>query len=109
VLVADDALAVDEVERRPVVVGEGVPDRVVVVLGDGVVDPALLVGLAHEVDVVLEGELGRVDADDDQPVVAVGLRPRADVGLGAQPVDAGQRPEVCEDDAAAQPLRLERL
>ena len=56
----------------------------------------------HELDLVLERELGRVDADHDQPVVAVGLRPGADVRLGAQPVDARQRPEVDEDDVAAQ-------
>ena len=38
VLVADDAVRIDEVERRPVVVGERGPDRVVVVGRDGVVD-----------------------------------------------------------------------
>ena len=93
---------VDEVERRPVVVVEGAPDRVVVVDRDRVVDRSLLDRPPHAVDVVLERELRRVDADDDQPVVAVGLRPRADVRLLAQPVDAGQRPEVDEDDVAAQ-------
>ena len=83
-------------------VGEGGPDRVVVVGRDGVVDVPLLHRLPHELDVMLEPELGRVNSDDDQPVVTVGPRPRADVRLLAQPVDAGQRPEVHEHDVAAQ-------
>ena len=102
VLVADHATGVDEVQRRPVVVAERAPYPIVVVDRDRVVDRSLLRRAPHEVDVVLERELRRVDADDDQPVVSVGLRPRADVGLLAQPVDAGQRPEVHEDDVTAQ-------
>ena len=43
VVVADDAVRVDEVERRPVVVVERAPDLVVVVERDRVVDPSLLV------------------------------------------------------------------
>jgi uncharacterized membrane protein (UPF0127 family) len=35
-----------------------------------------------------------VHSDDDQSVVSIGLRPGTDVRLRAQPVDAGQRPEV---------------
>ena len=80
-LVADDALLVDEVQRRPVVVVERAPDRVVVVDRDRVVDLSLLDRRPDAVDLVLEGELRRVDPDDDEPVVAVGLRPRADVRL----------------------------
>ena len=109
VVVADDALRVDEVERRPVVVVERVPDVVVVVDRDRVVDPSLRRRLPHPVDLVLERELRRVDADDDQPVVSVGLRPRPDVRLRAQPVDARQRPEVHEHDVAAQLGGAERL
>jgi len=41
-IVADDAVRVDEVERRPVVVGEGAPDLVVVVERDRVVDRSFL-------------------------------------------------------------------
>src|SRR4051812_34974360 len=108
-LVADDAVGVDEVERRPVVVGERAPDRVVVVGRNRVVDLALLHRLPHEVDVVLERELRRVDSDHDQAVVAVRLRPRADVRLLAKPVDAGERPEVHEHHAAAQAGGVERL
>src|SRR3954467_8293489 len=35
--------------------------------------------------------------DDDEPVVLVGLRPRAEVRLFAQPVDTRPRPEVHEE------------
>src|SRR4051794_37959744 len=51
------------------------PDPVVVVDRDRVVDPSLLGRLPHAVDLVLEGELRRVDSDHDQPVGPVGLRP----------------------------------
>jgi hypothetical protein len=67
VLVADDAVRVDEVERRPVVVREGAPDRVVVVLRNRVVDVPHLHRLPYAVDVVLERELWRVDSNDEQP------------------------------------------
>ena len=81
---------------------EGAPDRVVVVDRDRVVDPAHLNRLAYGVNFVLEPELRRVDADHDQAIFPVGLRPRADVRLLPQPVDARQRPEVHEDDLAAE-------
>ena len=108
VVVADDPVSVDEVQGRPVVVVERRPDRVVVVNCDRVVDRAVPRCLAHPVDLVLERELGRVDADHDEAVVAVGPRPGADVWLGAQPVNAGQGPEVDENDLAAQPGGAER-
>jgi hypothetical protein len=73
VVVADDALRVDEVERRPVVVVEGGPDRVVAVDDDRVVDRPLLRRLPDQLDLVLERELRRVHPDDDQPVLPVGL------------------------------------
>jgi hypothetical protein len=72
-MVADDAVGVDEVDRRPVSVVEGPPDRVVVIDGDRVVDPSLLDRLTHQVDLVLEGELRRVDSDHDQPILSVRL------------------------------------
>jgi hypothetical protein len=109
VLVADDAVPVNEVQRRPVVIGEGTPDLVVVIDGDRVVDLTLRRRPPHAVDVVLERELRRVDADHDQPGVPVGLRPGADVRLLAQPVDARQRPEVHDDDATPQLGRAEWL
>jgi len=102
VLLADDAVRVDEVEGRPVVVIERAPDPVLVVDRDRVVDLSLLDRLPDAVDLVFESELRRVDSDDDESVVAIGTGPRPDVRLLAQPVDARQRPEVHQDDVVAQ-------
>jgi hypothetical protein len=109
VVVADHALRVHEVERRPRTVGEAVPDRVGVVDSDRIVDRSLIDRPAHAVDVVLERELRRMDAEDDQTVVPVGPRPRADVRLLSQPVDARPRPEVHEHHMASQLGRTEWL
>jgi hypothetical protein len=65
-LVADDPVLVDEVERRPVAVIERAPDVVVVVDRDRVLDPSLLDRPPDSVDLVFEGELWRVDPDDDE-------------------------------------------
>src|SRR6266496_2104484 len=97
------SLRVDEVEGWPVVVVEGTPDRIVVVDRDRIVDPQVRGGSADVVEVVLEVELRRVHADDHQSVILVLLGPRAEVGKGAEPVDAGVGPEVDQDDASAQP------
>ena len=79
-VVADLPLGVDEVERRPVVVVEGGPDGVVVVGRDRVVDRQVLDGSADVAEVVLEVELGGVDADHHQPVILVFVGPGADIG-----------------------------
>jgi hypothetical protein len=109
VVVADDAVRVDEVERRPVVVVERAPDLVLVVERDRIVDLSLGRREPHAVELVLERELRCVNAEHDQPVVAVGPRPCTHVRLRAQPVDAGQRPEVDDNDVAAKTGRGERL
>ena len=104
-VVANAALGVDEIVGRPVLVLEGAPDGEIIVHGDRIVDAQA----AHRVaDVglgLLEGELGRVDADDDQALVLVLLGPGANVGQGAQAVDAGVGPEIDDHDLAAQLLR----
>jgi hypothetical protein len=61
VLVADDAVRIDEVDSRPEMVGEGLPDRVVIVDPDRVVDRSLVDGGPHAVAVVLEREFRRMD------------------------------------------------
>jgi len=63
VVIADEALRVDEIQRRPIVVGEGAPNLVVVVDRDRVIDRSVLRRLAHAGDVVLERELRRVDSE----------------------------------------------
>jgi hypothetical protein len=58
VRVADDAVGVDEVQRRPGAVGERVPDRVPVVDGDRVVDRPFPYRAPYAVDFVLKGNSG---------------------------------------------------
>ncbi len=108
VVLPDSSLCVGDVHGGPVPVAERPPDAVVAVERDRELDPHRLGGLADVLDVALERELGRVHADDDQSPVAVLLRPRADIRERAEPVDAGVRPEVNEDDLAAQVRRDER-
>jgi hypothetical protein len=86
-----------------------VPDREVVVDDDRIVDAEVGDGVADVVEVVLEVELGRVHADDDEPGRGVLLRPRPDVRQRPQPVDAGVRPEVDRDDAPVQRVGGQRL
>ena len=63
--------AVGDVERRPEVVVEGAPDAVVAVDRDRVLDAEVARLRDDVVEVPLEAELGRVDADDGQPGVRV--------------------------------------
>ena len=104
----DPSFGVDEVERRPIVVRERLPDRVVVVDRDRIRDAHLAQRLADVLQVVLERELGRVHADRDEPVIPVGLVPRADVRERPEPVDAGVRAEVDDDDLPAQAVGRQR-
>src|SRR4029453_17862092 len=59
------------------------------------------------VDVSFEGELGCVHADDHE-LLHVFLCPCGDVWKSAQPVDAGIRPEVNEDDFPDETFRHQR-
>ena len=98
-------LRIDEIQRWPVVVLEGSPYRMLIVHRDRVIDPHLLHGPANVVDVLLERELRRMDADHHQSLILVFLGPRADIGSCPQPVDAGVGPEIDEDDFSAQSRR----
>ena len=74
--------------------------------GSGCRDPRprwrTLVGIA------LEREFGRVDADDDQAVLAVAFVPRLHIGDRAQAIDAAVGPEVDHHDLALELLAGER-
>jgi hypothetical protein len=102
VRVADVALPVDVVLRGPVAVAPRCPGPEVVVERDGVVDPERLHGLLDVPGNVLEGELGRVHSDDDKARVPIRVVPALHVGQRANAVDAGVRPEVDEDNLAAE-------
>src|SRR6185295_2718812 len=101
-VVPNSSVRIGDVHGRPVVIAEGLPNCIVAVECDRILDPHLLRGLADVVNVAFERKLGGMDADHDQPLIVVLLGPRADVAERAQPVDAGVRPEVDEDDLAAQ-------
>ncbi len=106
--VADVALAIGDVVGGPVLVAERVPDVHLVVERDR---PRDVVTLDRVVDVgvdVLEVELGRVDADDDEPGGPVAVVPRPDVRERTLTVDARVRPEVVQHDLAAQLRRRDR-
>src|SRR3974390_3805529 len=96
--VADAPLRVDEILRRPIIVVEGAPDDVAAVNRNGIVAPQRFSLPADVINVLFKSEFRRMHADDDQSLVLVFLRPSAQVGLRAQPVDAGVRPEMDEDD-----------
>ncbi len=102
------ALLVDEILGGPVAVAVVRPRREPVVHGDRVGDAEVLRAAGHIRLDLLERVLGRVDADDLEPLVLVGVIPTDDVGDGALAVDAGVRPEVDEYDLAAQRLQVDR-
>src|SRR5262249_49627545 len=107
-MMADATLNVDEIVRRPILVVEGPPDRIVVVDGDVIADLEVDDRLLHVVDALLEGEFGRVHADHDQALILVLLGPGADVGKRPQTVDAGVGPEIDQDDLAPEPRSSQR-
>jgi len=101
-VMADAPLGVDEVQSRPILIRERVPDRVVAVDRDRIRDSHLGQRFADVLEVLLEAELRCVDADHDEPVIPVPVGPGADVGKRPDPVDAGVRAEVEEGDLPAQ-------
>jgi hypothetical protein len=101
-VVSDPSVRVGDVRRRPVLVAERLPDRVVGVEGDRIFDVHVLRSLDDVVGVPFERELGRVDAHHDQPLIPVLLGPGADITERAEPVDARVRPEIDEDDLSLQ-------
>ena len=79
-MMAEAPLCVGEVEGGPVVVAERTPHRIVVVGRDRVIDPHLLDGPADVTGIVLEPELGCVDADHHQSLAGVFPGPGPQVG-----------------------------
>ena len=74
----DPSFGIDEVERRPVVIPERLPDRVVVVDRDRIC-PRVSRSASDVLEVVLERELGCVHADETSPCPG-SLVPRATYG-----------------------------
>src|SRR5262245_17499547 len=100
--VPDTPLRIDEILRRPIIVIEGAPNNVLAVNRDGIVDPQRFDLAADVVDVLFKSEFRGMDADDNQSLVLVLFRPGAEIGLRAQPIDAGVCPEMDKNDLSAQ-------
>src|SRR5262249_24872269 len=64
-MMANMPLRIDEIERRPIVVVEGAPDRIVAIDRDRIIDPQVLRGVANVIDVSFESELRRVYTNHD--------------------------------------------
>src|SRR6185312_10470114 len=79
-MMADLAVAIDEIMRWPVFVVERAPDLVLVIDGDGVGDLEPRNRTLHIVNIALEGEFRRVHADHDEAMIAIFLGPGADIG-----------------------------
>ena len=105
---ANAALRIDEIVRRPMLVVECAPDAALVVDRNRITDLQIRHGAADIVDVLLERELRCMDADHHQALIAILVGPSPDIGQRAQPVDAGEGPELDEDDLAAQFRRRQR-
>ena len=101
VLRDDVALRVDQHQGRPGPRGVGLPGRQLGVVEHRVVDGVALDGGDQRVRVGLVDELRRVDADDDQ-LLGVLLLHRAQLVEDVQAVDAAERPEVEQDEAASE-------
>jgi hypothetical protein len=91
---ANAASGVDEVLGGPVFVVVRVPGVVVVVLYDRIADTVLADRLGDVGRGVLEGELGRMDADDREALARVLGVPGVQIGKRANAVDAAVGPEV---------------
>src|SRR4029079_6023695 len=96
-MIANLSTCIDEVQRRPILVPEGPPDRIVVVDDDRPVDSHRLHRPAHVLEIVLERELRRMYADDDDARL-VPLGPGTHVRKRAQPVDARVGAEIHDHD-----------
>src|SRR3954464_5693481 len=98
------ALRIDKVMRRPVLIIERLPDRVVVIEGHRIFNPEIAHGALHVAFVLFERKFGRVNPEHDQAMILVPLVPTRDVWQGTQTVDTGVGPEVDQDHLAFQGL-----
>jgi hypothetical protein len=107
-VMANASLRVDEVERGPILIAECIPDREVVVDRNRIRNPHVFDCPPDVVQIMLERELGRMHADHHQPLILVFIGPCANVRKRAQPIDAGVRPHVEQDDLSAQIVGRQR-
>jgi hypothetical protein len=80
-VVAPAALCADKVVGRPIIIAEGLPDRIIVVDRHRKADPQVRDRFLHVVDIFLEGEFRGVHANHDKPLVLVFFGPGSDMGI----------------------------
>lgn len=97
-----------KIQRGPVLVAEGVPDRVAAVDRDRIGQVQRGGEMLDACRVLFEFEFRRMHADDDQARVLVLRGPGAQPRRRAHPVDARIGPEIHEHHLAAQRLHVER-
>ena len=99
-VVADEAVLVDQVFMRPVAVAEGAPRRVIVVLYYRIADAMLGHSRNHIVIFLLEREFRGMHADDDQSFVPIFSVPVREIRKSADAIDARIGPKVNQHDLA---------
>src|SRR5436190_18983497 len=107
-VIADAALRIDEVMGGPESVVERAPQIVAVVERDRITDAEIADRAGDVRRLALEGELGRVNADHDEAVLAIFLVPRLHVRQRPQAVDAAVGPEIDHNDLAFELVAGER-
>ena len=103
-----ETFRVDQHDSRPGLHPVSVPDTAVGVVDDRMADFVAEHRFLDALGVFLAVELGRVDADDDELVRILLFQPDQ-VGNDVYAVNSAERPEIEDDDFAAQVGELERL
>src|SRR5262249_19302382 len=75
VMITDATRGVDKIIRGPELIAERLPDCIIVVERDRIRNAELLHCPPHVVWVFFEGELGSMDAENDEACVFVSIRP----------------------------------
>jgi hypothetical protein len=102
VLEHDLSTLVDNILRGPILVSIGIPGGVFVILRDRVADAVAFEGGLHVARRSLERKLRRMDADDDEALVLIGVVKSRKVRESVDAVIAAIRPKIDQDDLATQ-------
>src|SRR5262249_22898864 len=105
--IAHEALFVDEVHGRPDVIAPGLPGLEVSIDGNRKVQSVFFRLAADAVDDLLAFGLGRVNTDDRHTLATKLLLPTLVPRVIVDAVDSAKRPEVQDDDVAAQFVKRE--
>src|SRR5215472_7134273 len=105
VVIADPPPGVDQVVRRPVLIVKCLPDQMIAVEWNGKANPQLSHRVRDICLLLFESKLRGMHAENNQTSAGVLVCPTLYVRQLAKAVNAGVRPEIGQDDLAAQALR----